>query len=179
MLVLAANAPDLDGLALFGGNGAYLDYHRGIMHSFSLPAGDGAAVLAAGQVDSRRGHFLDDVVRLPAGRSQSLLLDFTNVYGIRLLLPFSQRMPHLDMIEIIDPWILLIFALAIAAPALSGLVTSEIRGAKSAGPKRAWAVFALIALCGYEGFRCSAHQRAIAVMGARNYESQAATARRL
>ena len=56
----------------------------------------------------------------------------TNVYGVRLLLPFSSRWLHLDMTEIIDPWILLIFVLAVAAPALSGLVTSEIRGAKAA-----------------------------------------------
>ena len=173
MLVLAANAPDLDGLALFGGSVAYLDYHRGIMHSFA--ASPAMAVLALLVARWIRGASLTWKTWLACwiGILSHLLLDFTNVYGIRLLLPFSKRMPHLDMVELTDPWILLIFALAIAAPALSSMVTSEIRGAKSAGPKRAWAVFALIALCGYEGFRWAAHQRAIAVMSARNYESQA------
>jgi inner membrane protein len=171
MLVLAANAPDLDGLALFGGNGAYLDYHRGIMHSLALsPAMAVLPLLLARWI---RGASITWKTWLACwiGILSHLMLDSTNVYGIRLFLPFSKGMPHLDMTEIIDPWILLIFALALAAPALSGLVTSEIGGAKSAGPKRAWAVFALVALCGYEGFRWAAHQRAIAVMGARTYDS--------
>lgn len=177
MLVLAANAPDLDGLALFGSNGAYLDYHRGIMHSFAfLPV---MALLSLLLTKWIRGATISAMTWFACllGVLSHLLLDFTNVYGIRLFLPFSKRMPHLDMTEIIDPWILLIFALAVAAPALSSLVTSEIRGAKSAGPKQAWAAFALVALCGYEGFRYAAHQRAIAVMGARTYESQAGDGR--
>lgn len=171
MLVLAANAPDLDGLALFGGNGAYLDYHRGIMHS--LAASPAMALLPLVLAHWIRGASITWKTWLACwiGVLSHLLLDFTNVYGIRLFLPFSHRMPHLDMTEIIDPWILLIFAIAIVAPALSGMVTSEIRGAKSAGPKRAWAIFALIALCGYEGFRAAAHQRAIAVMSARTYDA--------
>ena len=38
-----------------------------------------------------------------------LALDLTNVYGVRLLLPFSSRWLRLDMTDIVDPWILLIF----------------------------------------------------------------------
>jgi inner membrane protein len=169
MLVLAANAPDLDGLALFGGNGAYLEYHRGLMHSFAFPPVMALLSLLLAKWIRGATISLMSWFACVLGVLSHLLLDFTNVYGIRLFLPFSTRMPHLDITEIIDPWILLIFALALAAPALSGLVTSEIRGAKSASPKRAWAVFALVALCGYEGFRFAAHQRAIAVMGARTY----------
>ncbi len=171
MLVLAANAPDLDGLALFGGNGAYLDYHRGIMHSLALSPAMAVLPLLIARWIRGASFTWKTWVACWIGILSHLMLDSTNVYGIRLFLPFSKRMPHLDMTEIIDPWILLIFALAVAAPALSGLVTSEIRGARSTGPKRAWAVFALIALCGYEGFRWAAHQRAIAVMGARTYDS--------
>jgi inner membrane protein len=171
MLVLAANAPDLDGLALFGGNGAYLDYHRGIMHSLALsPA---MAVLPLLLAKWIRGASITwkTWVACWIGILSHLMLDFTNVYGIRLLLPFSKRMPHLDLTEIIDPWILLIFAIALAAPALAGMVTAEIGGAKSSKPKLAWAIFALVGLLGYEGFRFAAHQRAIAVMGARTYDS--------
>jgi inner membrane protein len=93
-----------------------------------------------------------------------LALDLTNVYGVRLLLPFSSRWLHLDITQIIDPWILLIFLIAVAAPALAGLVNSEIRGRTQEGPKRAWACVALVALLGYEGFRYASHQRAITVM---------------
>ena len=44
-----------------------------------------------------------------------LALDWTNVYGIRLLLPFSGRFLHLDMTDVVDPWILLLLLLAVAA----------------------------------------------------------------
>ena len=68
--------------------------------------------------------------------------------------------------------------MAIAAPALSGLVNSEIRGrtpeGASLGPRRAWAWVALVALLGYEGFRFTAHQRAIAVMSAYRYGGDSA-----
>lgn len=174
MLVLAANAPDLDGLALFGGNGAYLDYHRGIMHSLAASPAMAMLALLVAALIRRASINWKTWLACWIGILSHLLLDFTNVYGIRLFLPFSHRMPHLDMVEIIDPWILLIFAIAIAAPALARMVTSEIRsGAKSAGPHHAWAIFALVALCGYEGFRAAAHSRAMAVMSARDYDGGA------
>ena len=170
MLMLAANVPDLDGLALFGGSAIYLQYHRSYMHSLALaPAMAVLPLLAAHWIRGASVNWKTWLACL-AGVLSHLLLDWTNVYGIRLFLPFSSRMPHLDMTEIVDPWILLIFAIAIAAPALSGMVNSEIRGTKSAGPKRAWACIALVALLGYEGFRYAAHQRAVAVMSARDYD---------
>jgi inner membrane protein len=170
MLMLAANVPDLDGLAFLGGSAVYLQYHRSYMHSLALaPAMAMLPLLAAHWI---RGASITWKTWLACllGVLSHLALDFTNVYGIRLFLPFSSRMPHLDITEIIDPWILLIFAIALAAPALSGMVNSEIRGIKSAGPKRAWACIALVALLSYEGFRFAAHQRAVAVMSARIYD---------
>jgi inner membrane protein len=170
MMMLAANVPDLDGLAFLGGSAVYLQYHRSYMHSLAFaPAMAVLPLLAAHWI---RGASITWKTWFACllGVLSHIALDFTNVYGIRLFLPFSSRMPHLDITEIIDPWILLIFAIALAAPALSGLVNSEIRGAKSAGPKRAWACIALVALLGYEGFRFAAHQRAMAVMSARIYD---------
>jgi inner membrane protein len=35
-----------------------------------------------------------------------LLLDWTNIYGMRMLLPFSSRWLRLDITDVIDPWIL-------------------------------------------------------------------------
>lgn len=175
MLVLAANAPDLDGLSLFRNGFAYMQYHRGYLHSLAVaPAMALLALLVARWI---RGASITWRTWLACwvGVLSHVLLDFTNVYGIRLFLPFSSRMPHLDMVELIDLWILGIFAIALAAPALAGMVTSEIRGAKSVGPKRAWAYFALVALLGYEGFRYAAHQRAIAVMSERIYDGAPAS----
>jgi inner membrane protein len=104
-----------------------------------------------------------------AGVLSHLLLDWTNTYGIRMLLPFSNRWLHLDSTDVVDPWIWLAFLLAIAAPALASLVSSEIGAKKNSAAKLGWAWFALIFLCAYDGSRFAAHQRAIAVMSARLY----------
>jgi hypothetical protein len=61
--------------------------------------------------------------------------------------------------------------LAIAAPALVALVSSEIGGKKVVGPKRTWALIALTAIVCYEGFREASHARAIAQMGSHLYGS--------
>jgi len=112
-----------------------------------------------------RFSFLGYVFSL-AGVLSHLLLDWTNVYGIRLLLPFSHRWLRLDQTDVVDPWILAILLLAVAAPALARMVSSEIGSKKSPGPGRGWAWFALLALLTYEGARFAAHQRALGVMGA-------------
>jgi inner membrane protein len=103
-----------------------------------------------------------------------LLLDWTNTYGIRMLLPFSARWLHLDTVDVVDPWILLAFLLAVAAPALAGLVSSEIGAKKSSGARHGWAWVALAFLLAYEGGRFAAHQRVLAVMGARLYNGKQA-----
>jgi inner membrane protein len=173
MMMLAANAPDLDVFLGLPGGLAYMEYHRGYAHSLLLaPVMAVIPLLLARWI---RGASFSWKAWLACllGVLSHLALDLTNVYGVRLLLPFSSRWLHLDITNIIDPWILLIFLIAIAAPALSGLVNSEIRskssGGISEGPKRAWAWVALVALLGYEGFRYTAHQRAIAVISAYRY----------
>jgi inner membrane protein len=164
MTVVAANLPDVDAFSLFAGGTTYIEYHRGYTHSLAL-----APLLALippllfiwKQKFSARIYLLALVAVF-----SHLLLDWTNVYGIRLLLPFSSRWPHLDITDIVDPWILLLLILAVAAPALSRMVSTEISSRSGAGPKRGWAWFALLALLAYEGGRYTLHQRALAVMGA-------------
>ena len=56
------------------------------------------------------------------GVASHLALDLTNVYGVRLLLPFSDRWLRLDLNSILDPWIMAALLLAVLAPALSKLV---------------------------------------------------------
>src|SRR5207247_1594275 len=71
-----------------------------------------------------------------------LVLDWTNVYGIRLMLPFSTRWFHLDINPLSELVILLILVLSWAVPALMGLVGGEVRGQTVKTPRRAWAWFA-------------------------------------
>jgi len=169
MMVIAANLPDIDIVSWAGGTLTYLEVHRGIAHSLIA-----APVWALILILLFRSRNWQSYLACLAGVLSHLLLDWTNVYGIRLLLPFSDRWLHLDITDIVDPWILLALLLAVAAPALAGLVSSEIGAKKSFGVKRGWAWVALIFLLAYEGGRFAAHQRALAVMGARLYEGKPA-----
>jgi inner membrane protein len=174
MMMLAANIPDIDVVFGLPGGLAYMEYHRGYAHSlFFAPAMAVIPLLLARWIRGASITWLSYLACL-LGVLSHLALDLTNVYGVRLLLPFSSRWLHLDITNIIDPWILLIFLLAMAAPALSSLVNSEIRGRPSAGPKRAWACAALVAVLGYEGFRYGSHQRAIAIMSSYDYRGNSA-----
>ncbi len=169
MMVVAANLPDADVISWAGGSLAFIEYHRGIAHSLlALP------LMALIPMLLFRSRSWQSYAACCVGVLSHLLMDWTNTYGIRMLLPFSGRWMHLDMTDVVDPWILLAFLIAIAAPGLAGLVGSEIGAKKSSGAKQGWAWVALAFLLAYEGGRFAAHQRALAVMGARLYNGKPA-----
>jgi inner membrane protein len=169
MVIVAANLPDIDTVSLAGGMLTYLDIHRGLAHSLiAMP------FMALIPMFLFRSRNWQSYAACLLGVFSHLLLDWTNAYGIRLLTPFSGRWLHLDITDIVDPWILLAFGLAIAAPALAGLVGSEIGARKNTGAKRAWAWAALVFLVAYEGGRFAAHDRAIGVMSARLFNGKPA-----
>jgi inner membrane protein len=113
--VLAANAPDADILALLGGRWAYLHHHRGITHSII-----GTLVLAllvplvfylVDLIIARLRH-RQRRIRLRGLLFASLLvsathplMDWTNNYGLRPLLPWSARWFYGDLVFIVDPWL--------------------------------------------------------------------------
>jgi inner membrane protein len=101
------------------------------------------------------------------GVASHLALDLTNVYGVRLLLPFSARWLRLDITSVIDPWIWAVFLLAVIGPALSKLIGSEI-GERSR-PSRTPAIVALSFLALYNCARAVIHERAIATVDSRIY----------
>jgi inner membrane protein len=170
LMMLAANAPDIDTVSLFGGAATYLEWHRAYVHSLAI-----APVLALLPplilwVSVRQRITAWAYAFSLAGVLSHLLLDWTNVYGIRMLLPFSARWLRLDSTDVVDPWIWAILLLAVAAPAFARMVSSEIASHSiKSGPKFGWAWFALLALIAYDGGRYVAHARALGVMGARLY----------
>jgi inner membrane protein len=176
LLLLAANAPDIDIVTAAGGELAYLDGHRHLTHALALAPLLAAAVavlvlaVRPSQIDARRNWWRMWLVAL-VGVLTHLLLDWTNVYGVRLLLPFSAQWFRLDSVHIADPWIWLILASAFAAPFVSRLVSAEI-GAK-ATPGRGAAIFALVLLLGYTGGRTQLHNRAVATLESRLYAGAA------
>ncbi|MDX1982487.1 MAG: metal-dependent hydrolase [Bryobacteraceae bacterium] len=170
ILLVAANAPDCDIVSSLGGALTYLDHHRGITHALAaapvVALGSVALVRLAGPVEWVRG-----VVTALIGVLSHLLLDWTNTYGIRLLLPFSEEWPRLDITNVIDLVIWAILFLAVAGPVLSRLVSSEI-GAKP-GRGQGAAVFALAAITCYNGGRYVLHERALNILNSYTYEGAA------
>jgi inner membrane protein len=164
MLVLAANAPDFDVIgAAFGGAGAYFHYHRWYTHALLL-----LPVMALGPVLVVR--LIERGKPFPWARSYlaSFLttathpaMDFTNSYGIRLFLPWSDDWPGLDCTNVVDVWIWLVLLVAVLAPMLSRLVSDEIGARKTSGRGAAIAALAFILL--WNAGRFALAQRAVAV----------------
>jgi inner membrane protein len=139
-LLLGANLPDLDGLSyVFGSGTAGLAFRRGWTHGVlamlvlpPLLVGGmllGARLTRRGQ-DGVRWHGL--MLLAVVGVWSHPLLDLLNTYGVRLLMPFSQRWFYGDALFVVDPWIWIVLA--------AGVWWSRRRG--RAGPARA-----ALALC--------------------------------
>lgn len=174
ILIMAANAPDLDVVSWFGGSLNYLEYHRGITHALiTMPAlGAIPALLVCGFRRSYAGWKAAYILSL-IGVASHLAIDWTNAYAIRLLLPFSTAWLHLDWNFVFDFWIWAVLLLALVGPWLGKLVSSEI-GA-TPGSSRGLAIFALLFFAGYDLGRYLLHERALATLNSRIYQGAAPT----
>ncbi len=118
--ILAANAPDIDFIsAISGDRWTVLHYHRGITHSIVgtfllaliIPVIFFLIEHAVARVRRRQKRF-----RLRGLLVASLivsathpLLDWTNNYGVRPLLPWSGRWFYGDLVFVVDPFLWLLF----------------------------------------------------------------------
>jgi inner membrane protein len=115
-LMIAANLPDLDALGLFFGHN--LAWRRGWTHGplglAFLPLLLAGAMLAFDRWQAWRG--TRPAARPPVrfgwllalayiGALSHPLMDFLNTYGIRFLMPFSDRWYYGDALFIIDVWL--------------------------------------------------------------------------
>jgi len=115
-LIIAANLPDIDAFGLLVGEN--LAWRRGWTHGpiamAVLPPLLVGAMLLFDRWQARRG--TRPAGRLPVhvgwlfalayiGWASHPLLDFMNTYGIRLLMPFSERWFYGDTLFIIDVWL--------------------------------------------------------------------------
>lgn len=173
ILLVAANLPDIDIASGFAGPLSYLHYHRHLTHSLAgLPVVAAAAVLLvryAGRKPLRWGGAFAAAL---IGVASHLLLDWTNTYGVRLLLPFSENWLRLDTINVIDVWIWAVLLLGLLAPVVSQLVGSEITSG-ALRPRhhgRTAAIFALLFVLFYSAGRGVLHARAVAVLESRVYQ---------
>jgi inner membrane protein len=140
-LIISSNLPDLDLVAYPTGDAlSYIKYHRGLTHSFV-----GLVVLAVILtwlmiLFDRKIRLKGDRFRRPArptrifllallGGLGHLLLDFTNSYGVRPLLPFDGRWFYGDIVFVADPWIWLILGFSVVWLTLRSKSRNRVRWA--------------------------------------------------
>jgi inner membrane protein len=124
LCIIAANAPDSDIVVLaFGDRWTFLQHHRGITHAI-------VGVIALAIVLPLIFYGIDRLwsrykEQPPQTKLKGLmiasfvasathpLLDWTNNYGIRFFLPWSQKCSYGDLVFIVDPYIWLILGGAV------------------------------------------------------------------
>jgi inner membrane protein len=151
-LAIAANFPDIDAVApLFTTGAESLAIRRGWTHGVLamvvLPFVLALLVLAWDRTIRqprlrRRGrsrdpaHFGGLLLLAAIGIWSHPLLDLLNSYGVRLLMPFSDRWFYGDTLFIVDPWLWLIFA--------AGIFLSRRRAARTtdmSSSARGWVAY--------------------------------------
>lgn len=168
VLLLSANAPDIDILALVEGQLRYFEVHRGYTHSFvALPVLAAICVLVVMPFLRKQRRWMLLWVLAAIGVLSHLLLDWTNSYGVRLLLPFSSRWFHLDISSLTDSVIVGVLFVAAVWPWFSGLVSREIGERPARGRKSAIAALAFYAA--FEIARGILHGRVQAQLESRLY----------
>jgi inner membrane protein len=169
LLILSANAPDIDIVALSRGPFVYFEAHRGYTHSLlCLPLMAILSVAVTAAIFRRRLPWLSACLLCCVGVASHLLIDWTTSYGTRLLLPFSSRWFHLDVNSLYDACIMAVLVFAAVWPLFSRLVSSEIGDRSTAG--RGVAIFALAFFLFFDCGRAILHGRAVAQLDAQLYD---------
>lgn len=171
ILLLSANIPDVDIVALAAGRVNYMHWHRYWTHAFLLSPVMALASVAIVRLAARKFFPWPAAVFVAwLGVLSHLLLDWTNQYGIRFLLPFSPRWYRLDNASLFDIWIYAAFTVCLFAPLLARLVGSEIGARPRQTAGQGWAIVALLFLCVYFAGRGVIHSRLIDILDGRDYD---------
>jgi len=192
-MTLAAEAPDLDVLWWVRGPVAAFEHHRGWTHSLIGIPLEAAVVVGVVSLWHRwklkrehdRARPGEAEAQPRPGRREAiaphwgllyafaaialvshLLLDWTNNYGVRPFFPFNPRWYSGSFVFIFEPVMFALLLVGLAAPALFGLVGSEVGAPRDRFRGRGWAIFALASvalLWGWRGWeRVSAEKLALA-----------------
>jgi inner membrane protein len=168
--ILGANAPDIDVLSALGGSPLYLEAHRHATHSLLISPLVALLPVAIARAFGPLPLLRAWLIAFAAVVSHQLM-DWTNIYGTRLLWPASHDWLRLDITPVVDPWLLVVLFIAAVAPWFGRLVGSEIGETRRPKyPGTGLAVFAVVFVLGYNYTRSVTHDRAIAMLEARVYE---------
>lgn len=173
ILILAANIPDFDVISLVNGPLAYLRWHRHMTHALvAIPVMAILAVVLVRLIGRQPVRWLPAFGIAMLGVLSHILLDLTNIYGVRLLLPFSGAWTHWDIAPVVDITIWAILLLGLAAPFLNRILNAEL-GVREKNYGPGWAVLSLLLLLGYDWARRDLHDLATAQLDVRRFEGLA------
>jgi inner membrane protein len=126
-IIVAANLPDVD-VGVFFTNTLAVSFRRGWTHGvlaqLTLPVALAALMWLAGRraapaaPDRASPHlsapgFVPLLLLSYIGVYSHVFLDFLNSYGVRLLMPFSDRWFYGDALYVIDPWMYLVLGFGV------------------------------------------------------------------
>ena len=173
-MTLAAEAPDVDVVAGFGGPVSGFCHHRGITHTL---LGAPFMALAVTGVVWAIARLLQHFRRKPPAQpvrwgwiyglcliadGSHLLLDYTNNYGLRPFFPFDAHWYAWSIVFIFEPVMFAALLLGLLVPALLGLVDSEMHRRPPGELRgRGWAIAALTAIGLLYGLRSAERLHAL------------------
>ena len=187
VMVLAAEAPDLDVLWSFvgphAGPVAAFQHHRGWTHTFLGAPLEAALLIAVFWLMHRwRARRLPSPKSLKAPIRWSLLylfaliallshilLDWTNNYGVRPFFPFNPRWYAGSFVYIFDPVLFLILLSSLVGPSLFGLINSEVGARRPAFRGQNWAIAGLLLVLTLWSWRLIEHSKALQLAATADY----------
>jgi inner membrane protein len=177
MLLVSGLAADADWITRLGGASAFLHGHRTATHSLAgtaaIVAGAAAAFWFAGRkltkckVEARAA-----ILICAVGAAAHLFLDLLNGYGVKLLWPISEKWYAWDIADSADAWIIFFLLAGLLLPELFRLIHEEIGSRPKRQGRQRGAVVGLILAALFIAGRAYAHQRAVAMLDAREYRDQ-------
>jgi inner membrane protein len=177
MLLVSGLIADVDWVTRLGSAETFLRGHRTLTHSLVGASAIIIAVAAASWLAGRK--FPKYAVEIfPAllicaiGAGAHLLLDLLNGYGVKLLWPFSAKWYAWDLADSVDSWILFFLLAGLFTPELFHLVLEEIGSKPKRHGRQRGAIVGLAFVALVIAGRGFAHQRAIALLDAREYRGQ-------
>jgi inner membrane protein len=184
-MTIAAEVPDIDALWSLKGPIAAFEHHRGWTHAFIGIPFEAAVVVGLFWLFHRwrqkRSKPIKQAAHTHTWKATTaapihwprlylfaliallshILLDYTNNYGIRPFFPFNPRWYSASIVFIIEPVITVLLLGALIAPALFGLVSSEVGARRQPFRGRGWAIAALTAIVALWGLRFVERQKAL------------------
>ena len=179
-MIIAADLPDIDVLWGIGGPVAAFQHHRGWTHTFLGVPFEAAAVVGvvwlwhrwrsgAGKQSAAPVRWTWLFVCALVALLSHLALDWTNNYGLRPFFPFNPHWYAGSFVFIFEPVMFALLLMAFIAPALFGLIGSEVGVRRERFRGRGWAIAALIGIAGLWGWRAREQHKALQLIATEDF----------